>query len=306
MNKLKMAGMLLLAVIVSGNVMAQDLTLYTMPSPREIDWQTPRGLMVSAITNNLTLQHKGTKHAIGHVFIQLSHQERGELILTGSVPRPEDDSKNKILKQGYGLGILFTDMLGRLEKTEDLLNEIPARFESGRLAYIRFKLNDANYDRLKTYLKNYQERGYGNVYNGLNLPREGLGAGCSIFGIAFLEIAGIMHPVWREKWPIKVRIPLELIGGPLTGNKVPIAKVAKAKRWANENEPHRELMLYEPYYIFQWIKAEWAKEHKAGTGRVKLLKKGKAYGLEYDCTHVAPPDEPMFQGEATDLPVEDL
>jgi len=113
-----------------------------------------------------------------------------------------------------------------------------------------------------------------------------------------------MHQVWREKWPVKVRIPLELIGGPLTGNKVSVAKVARAKRWANEDEPNRELMLYEPYYIYQWILAEWAKEHKAGTGRVKLLKKDKAYGLEYDCTHVAPPEEPIFQGEAADLPLE--
>jgi len=304
MNKLKVAGLVLLSFILAGSVMAQELTLYTMPSPREINWKTPRGLLVSAITNNLTLKHRNAKHAIGHVFIQLSHQQRGELILTGSVPRPEDDSKTKILKQGYGLGILFTDMLGRLENTEDLLKEIPARFESGRIAYIRFKLNDANYDRLKTYLNNYRARGYGNIYNGLNRPREGLGAGCSIFGIAFLEVAGLMHPVWREKWPVKVRIPLEIIGGPLTGNKVSIAKVTRAKRWANENEPHRELMLYEPYYIYQWILAEWSKEHKAGTGRVKLLKKDNAYGLEYDCTHVAPPEEPIFQGEAADLPLE--
>jgi len=174
-----MAGMLFLALVVSSSLLAQDLTLYTMPSPREINWKTPRGLMMSAITNNLTLKHRKAKHAIGHVFIQLSHQERGELILTGSVPRPEDDSNKKVLKQGYGLGILFTDMLGRLENTEDLLNEIPARFESGRIAYIRFKLNDANYDRLKTYLNNYRARGYGNNYNGLNRPREGLGAGFS-------------------------------------------------------------------------------------------------------------------------------
>jgi len=305
MTKLKVASLVLLAVILAGSAMAQDLTLYAMPSPREINWKTPRGLLTSAITNNLTLQHRDAKHAIGHVFIQLSHEGTGEVILTGSVPRPEDDSKNKILKQGYGLGILFTDMLGRLEKTEDLLNEIPARFESGRIAYIRFKLSQENYDRLKTYLSNYRARGYGNVYNGLNLPREGLGAGCSAFGIAFLEVAGLMHPVWREKWPVKVRIPLEVIGGPLTGNKVSVTKVARAKRWANENEPHRELVLYEPYYIYQWVKAEWTKEFNANTGRVKLLKKDNAYGLEYDCTHVAPPDEPMFQGEAADLPLED-
>ncbi len=303
MKIIKSAGLLCLGILLAGSAMAQELTLYTMPSPREINWKSPRGLMTSAVTNNLTIQHWKKKHPIGHVFIQLSHKDTGEVILTGSVPRPEDDSKNKILKQGYGLGILFTDMLGRLEKTEDLLNEIPARFESGRIGYIRFKLSQGNYDRLKTYLKNYQARGYGNIYNGLNKPREGLGAGCSIFGISFLEVAGLMHPAWREKWPVSVRIPLELIGGPLTGNKVAIHKLAKVTRWAKEDEPHRVLSLYEPFYIFSWINAEWAKENKAKTGRVKLLKKGKALGLEYDCTHIAPPSKPIFEGAAAKLPI---
>lgn len=296
-------GVLLACIFASCAGFTQELTLYTMPSPKEINWKTPRGLLASAVRNNLTLQHWGTKHPIGHVFIQLSHKERDELILTGSVPHPDDDSKKKLFKDKIGLGILFTDMKGRLEKTEDLLNEIPARFESGRIAYIRFKLSEENYDRLKTYLNNYIERGYGNIYNGLNLPREGLGAGCSIFGIAFLEVAGLMHPVWRQKWPVTVRIPLELIGKPITNNKVAITKIAGASRWANENEPHKVLSLYEPFYIFTWIKEEWAKENKQKTGRVKLLKKGKAFGLEYDCTHVAPPDEPIFQGKAADLPL---
>lgn len=301
MKKMAMALVVFMGLLLAGEAAAQELTLFSMPSPREINWSSPRGLLTSAVTNNLTFKHRSHKHAIGHVFIQLSHQGRKEMILTGSVPSPEDDSRDKILKKGYGLGILFTDMAGRLEKTEDLQAEIPDRFKSGRIAYIRFKLSEANYDRLKKYLEIYRKRGYGNIYNGLNLPREGLGAGCSIFGIAFLEVAGLMHPVWREKWPVSVRIPLELIGGPLTGNKVSPWKIVKASRWAKESEPHRVLKLYEPFYIYEWILAEWRKESAAKTGRVKLLKRDKAYGLEYDCTHVAPPDEPIFQGKAAEI-----
>ena len=301
MKKIKFVFLVFLALIIAGSAGAQELTLYSMPSPSKINWSTPRGLLTSAITNNLTLKHWKHKHPIGHVFIQLSHKEKKELLLTGSVPRPEDDSSKKVMKQGYGLGILFTDMLGELEKTEKLQAEIPARFESGRIAYIRFKLSEANYDRLKKYLNIYKKRGYGNIYNGLNLPREGLGAGCSIFGISFLEVGGLMHPVWREKWPVTVRIPTELIGGPSTGNKVSIWKLTRATRWAKESEPHRVLSLYEPYYIYEWILAEWKKENVDKTGNVKLLKKGKAFGLEYDCTHIAPPEEPIFEGAAAEL-----
>lgn len=301
MRKLQTALLVFLSFLLASSATAQELTLFTMPSPRKIDWSSPRSLLRSAVTNNLTFQHRSHKHAIGHVFIQLSHEGRKELILTGSVPSPEDDSNSKVLKQGYGLGILFSDMAGRLEKTEDLLAEIPDRFESGRIAYIRFKINDANYDRLKKYLEIYRKRGYGNNYNGLNKPREGLGAGCSAFGIAFVEVAGLMHPVWKEKWPVSVRIPNTLIGGPLTGNKVSPWKVIKAGRWAKESEPHRVLSLYEPFYIYEWILEEWRKENEAKTGRVKLLKRQKAYGLEYDCTHIAPPAEPIFQGAAVEI-----
>lgn len=301
MKLVRVVFLVIMGLMLAGSTTAQELTLFSMPAPREINWKSPRGLLTSAVTNNLTFKHRSHKHAIGHVFIQLSHEGRKELLVTGSVPSPEDNSRDKILKQGYGLGILFTDMAGRLENTEDLLAEIPARFESGRIAYIRFKLSEANYDRVKKYLEIYRKRGYGNIYNGLNLPREGLGAGCSIFGIACLEVAGLMHQVWREKWPISVRIPTKLIGGPLTGNKVSPWKVVKASRWATESEPHRVLKLYEPFYIYEWILAEWRKESAEKTGKVKLLKRDKAYGLEYDCRHVAPPDEPMFQGKAAEI-----
>ena len=301
MKKLTVALAVFLGMMVAGTAMAQELTLFTMPSPRKINWSSPRSLLNSAVTNNLTFQHRSHKHAIGHVFIQLSHEGRKELILTGSVPSPEDNSNDLVLKKGYGLGILFHGMAGRLEKTEDLQAEIVDRFESGRIAYIRFKLNDANYDRLKKYLEIYRKRGYGNTYNGLNRPREGLGAGCSAFGIAFVEVAGLMHPVWREKWPVSVRIPNTLIGGPLTGNKVSPWKVLKAGSWAKESEPHRVLTLYEPYYMYEWILEEWRRENTAKTGRVKLLKRKNAFGLEYDCTHVAPPEEPMFQGAAAEI-----
>ncbi len=251
----------------------------------------------------MNFQHVNAKHAIGHVFIGLRHEKRDEFLLTGSAPTKDAGMENMVLKEGYGLGILFADIKGALEPTVKLLAEIPDRAKSGRIAFIKFKLNDANYDRLKTYLNEYRKRGYGNIYNGLNLPREGKGAGCSAFGVAFLEVAGLMHPVWEKKWPIQVRIPQDLIGGPLTGKKVSVLKALKIGRWARENEPHRVLKLCEPYKIYEWIHREWDKENKEKSGKVKLLKEQNALGLEYDCTHVAPPSAPIFQGEAALIPI---
>lgn len=303
MKNFTIISSLLLVLIFSGALHAQELTLYSMPSPREINWTTPKGLMITAITNNLTLKHRKTKHAIGHVFISLSHKGRDEFVMTGSAPTADSGMKDFVLKQGYGLGILFTGIKGNLEPSEKLLAEIPARAKSGRIAFIKFKLSEENYDRLKTYLKEYRKRGYGKIYNGLNLPREGLGAGCSAFGISFLEVAGIMHPVWQKEWPIQVRIPMDLIGGPITGKKVPLLKISTIRKWATEKQPHKLLELYEPFKIYQWIHKAWARESREKTGKVKLLKENRALGLEYDCTHVAPPSEPIFQGAAAELPI---
>jgi hypothetical protein len=132
----------------------------------------------------------------------------------------------------------------------------------------------------------------------LNRPREGLGAGCAAYGIAFLEIMGLLHPVWKKAWPIRVRVPMAAIGGPITGKKVPFYKVFGMSRWAKENEPHRRLVLYEPTLVWEWIRKTWREESATPTGNVKPDKRGKALGLVYDCRHVPVPDEPIFFGRA--------
>ncbi len=282
------AVLLLSASLVSG----QELTLYSMPSPREINWNSPQGLALSSLGNRFTFQHLDHKHAIGHVFIELTDGK--ELILTGSVPTKDNTSNRKVLKEGYGLGILFTGIEGRLEDTADLQAELPDRYKTGRIGFIRFLLNPQTYQRLKDYLAEYKARGYGSIYNGLNRPREGLGAGCSAFGVSFLEVAGLLHPVWAKEWPVEVRIPTEVIGGPLTGNKVPLTKVLLLRRWAEPKEPHMVLKLYEPYRIWSWINRTWDAEKANPTHKVGLLQRGKAKGLVYDCRHLPCPTEPAL------------
>ncbi len=285
---------------MTSSVFAYELTLFTMPSPREINWKTPRGLATTALTNNLTFKtHKGHKHAIGHVFIELKGP--GYYKVTGSVPIPENTMKEKILKKGYGLGILFTGVEGKLEKTDDLLSELPARYKSGRIAFITFRLSKETFERLVTYVTEYEKRGYGKIYNGLNKPREGLGAGCSAFGVSFVELAGLLHPVWKKTWPIQVRIPEKLIGGPITGNKVSLRKIIKVKRWATEKEPHKVLKLYEPYKIYEWICKTYDKEKVKKSHTAGLMKRGKAKGLIYDCRHVPCPKDPIFRKPTAEL-----
>ena len=277
-------------------VVAQELTLYSMPSPREIDWSSPMSLARGSLLNRLTFHHVKHKHAIGHVFIEL--RDKNGAVFTGSVPAKENSSQRWVLKEGYGLGILFAPIEGALDSSEGLQAELVDRYQSGRIGFIRFLLNQQTYDRLQTYFKDYQARGFNKIYNGLNRPREGLGAGCSAFGISFLEVAGLMHPVWKKLWPIEVRIPTKLIGGPITRQKVPLTKVLSVFRWARPDEPHQVLTLYEPYKIWDWIVKTWNQEKAQPTHKVGLMLRGKAKGLVYDCRHLPCPTEPIFQGAA--------
>jgi len=290
-----LAAVLVLFVLLTGGAGAQELILYSMCPPRSLDWSSPRGLALGAIGNQFTFIHRDHKHAIGHVFVELKNGDEREM--AGSVPTGDSNSdKNMIFKDGFCLGILFADIKGRLETAVDLDPQIPDRYKSGRIAFISFKLSAENYTRVKTYLSEYRRRGYDRIYNGLNRPREGLGAGCSGFGVSCIEVAGLLHPVWKDVWAQHVLVPMDLIGGPIGGGKkVFIGKAITRGRWANEKESNRRLDLYDPDLIYKWVHAAWKKESAKPTGNVRLLQRGKALGLEYDCTRVPTPTEPIFQ-----------
>lgn len=292
---------ILMLISIVATASAQELTLYTMCPPRSMNWNSPRGLAFGAVGNQLTFIHRQHKHAIGHVFVELKNETEREM--AGSVPSGgSSENRDMILKLGYCMGILFADIKGRLETAADLDPQIPERYESGRIAFITFKLSKSTYERVKTYIHEYRSRGYDRIYNGLNRPREGLGAGCSGFGVSCLEVAGLLHPVWQDVWARHIKVPMALIGGPLGENKkVSILKAITWKRWANESEEGRQLDLYDPDLIYKWIGETWKKESaKPGTStetKVTLVKRGKALGLVYDCSHVPTPTEPIFLGK---------
>lgn len=274
---------------------AQELTLYTMCPPRSMNWSSPRSLLFATAGNKLTFIHMKHKHSIGHVFIELKNGE--ERMMAGSIPTGDSNALNKklLMKDGVGLGILFADMPGCLETAADLDPQLPERYESGRLAFITFKLSQSTYDRLIQFIKEYKERGYDKIYNGLNEPRKGLGAGCGTFGLVCVEIAGLLHPVWKNVWARHIDIATRLIGGSLgSGKKVSIASVLLAGRWNKDGEPTRRLDLYDPDLIYKWINTTYDNQANNPNRTVGLVKRKNAKGLVYDCRHVPTPSESIF------------
>jgi len=280
---------------ISAAAPAQELTLYAMCPPHSMNWSSPRSLMFATVANKLTFIHMKNKHSIGHVFIELKNGE--ERLMAGSVPTGNSNADNKrmLLKEGVGLGILFAPMPGCLETAADLDPQLPDRFHSGRIAFVNFKLSQATYERLVRFLKEYKERGYDKIYNGLNEPRKGTGAGCGTFGLACVEVAGLLHPAWKNVWARHIDIATRLIGGSMGGGKkVAIPSILVAARWAKEGELTRRLDLYDPDLIYKWINATYARQAENPSHTVGLARRDNAKGLVYDCRHVPTPSEPIF------------
>lgn len=304
----------LLLVIIFGAwpmaAVAEELVLYTMPPPHNLDWSSPRSLVFgAAVANRFTFSHIKHKHTFGHVFVEL-RDAAGNSDFAGSTTAPDAPSDaDFITKQGYGLSVFFANFKGAIEGKESLIPQINDRYKSGRIGFVVFKITPRQYERVARYLKEYRERGYGKVYNGLNLPREGLGAGCSAFGVAFLDVLGLIRPEFEKNWKVSVLLPNELLGGPGTGKRVSLWKTCMG-RWAKPGEPSRPLVLYDPDLIFSWIHKIWEQKkfqqlHEELANpqgdyldRVQLIKRGQALGLGYDVTRVPVPRDPIWQGAA--------
>ncbi|MBF0545591.1 MAG: hypothetical protein HQM08_14205 [Candidatus Riflebacteria bacterium] len=292
---------------LSGMLLAQEFVLWSIPPVDHLDWSTPRAIFyTSTIANRITFHHVGAKHVIGHVFIELRDQN-GKRVLAGSTGAPDAPADSDfLLKDGYGLGIFFARFKGALDSTDTLIKQIQDRSTDGRISFIRYKVSQTTFDRLSRYLREYQERGYDKIYGGLNKPREGQGAGCSIFGISFLELAGLMRQEFVDKWQIHVKLPKCLTGGPITGQKVSMWAVLTENRWAKEGEEFLPIDLYDPDLIFSWIQNVWNQENfskgqkeanpqtRSLYGNIELDSVGQAHGLVYDCRNVPTPTEPIF------------
>lgn len=282
-----------LLLFTAGQAGAQELTIYTIPSPKGINWESPRKLVFSYIANTLVRSRYGKeKHPIGHMLVELRDSTRYALVGTTAIPH--SGMTKKVIRKGYGLGILFETLSGKLDEKEANLPQIDLRCETGGLAFIRYKISSSVFNRLWQYLEEYKQKGYDKLYNGDNKPREGQGAGCSAFAHSFLEVGGLENILPSVEWSVNVLVPEKLIGRlQLKPKWVQLFKLFFVRRWANsEKQPHRLLSLYDPTFMYNWIIKKC--NSLTGADTIQRLVIGKASGISIDCTERMPPEEPIW------------
>ncbi len=294
--------------LVNAEPAVNEFIMYAFPPAVPLDWSTPLRLAYGAgIKGRLVFEHGKNKHTIGHCFMELKGAD-GERELTGSTTAADAPSDaDFITKHGYGLGVLFAPMKGALDSSEKLDGELLDRYQTGKVTFVRFVINQEAYDRMKQYIDEYREKGYDSIYNGTNEPRKGKGAGCSAFAMSFLDVCGYIDPYFEKNWIRRVKMPKHLVGGPITGNKVSLARLLTKARWAKDGEEFIPLEMWDPQLMYEWVQKVvrianklYAKEGNYDKltilgKKIRFIKRGKAIGLHVDIRDLAPALDPIWQ-----------
>jgi hypothetical protein len=265
MNKLIFFLLVLLSL---NNARSEEFTLYIFKSSVGVDWSNPKNLAISIVKNEVYKYFNGNDRLLGHVAIELNCGEKR--VMTG-MRAARFENRRMVLKEGSGYGVLFHVFPGALEKEKKLTEEIKRKQDSGEVHSIRYTINSAQCEKMwqhyENHIKNHGEFNYGFPLNTL----AGEGAGCSAFGVSFLQIANLENPEHIKAWSGNAWVPEELIGpyntkrytskkqpnhAPNEGGKplsvLDIILSDKARSWAPENQG-RYLEFFDPDTMFRWI-----------------------------------------------------
>ena len=290
---MKFIWLFLLWPLASEASSMNTLTLYFYRSPVKLNWNTPGSLTRTTLLSGSKDLLRGQENiALGHVTVKLECED-GSSLHTAMTQEDPMESVRLLTTGNIGLGILFHRFAGRLENRE----EIERRLDRNRnVRFLKLTLSGPTCSRLMAYAREFEAQGHSRIY-GLPLrPRKGEGAGCSAFGMSFLEVAGVLQasPL-REastRWSRSLQVPNSMIGTPERG--VPLAALAlKPGHWPlRASEKTTPLFFWEPNRMYDWV----GEQLLMGTSSPwREITEGPHNGLALDLSSIPTPSEPFFE-----------
>jgi hypothetical protein len=249
------------------------LSLYVYPSPRGIDWTTPKSLVISTFLNTFLSSIGKFKHPLGHVSIRLNSEKNKINRFAGMARYNFGESRDIVLFQSAGLGTLAHNFYGRLEQEKDIYPDVKYNSKSGNVIELQFEIDDKAVININSFLDHFEKEKHYRNYGLPNDPLLAQGAGCSAFSVGLLKIAGIDFSKYENDWSDTVHIPNQLIGphnqsiyhedSSKTASlsrewtKVSILKLLFNKlNWGDANtQDTTSIFYYSPDKMFHWAKA---------------------------------------------------
>ena len=280
------------------------LTLFFMPSPFGINWNSPRHLLTSIALNYFSFR----PNFMGHVAIQvychdLSGQEHS--FITG-MSDAKLAASSAIFLEHAGLGIMFEKNPGKFDDPKKSEQELIYRLKNpgatGGVNFIQVKINPAACSRIAKYYKEFQEHNLNRYYALYSRPLYGEGSGCSAFGASFLELIGLMNDEIQQSWSYTLELPLHLIGKPYTNQKVYFWDILMANEWGRKDENSMTFFFWEPDKMYHWVNKKLHNIHHSSESDYNYSAKKifNTQGLLLDATRVSVPNEPIWK--KTDRP----
>ncbi len=248
-----------------------SFTIYAFKSSVGVNWKSPKSLAASVVKNEAMRYFNGNQRLLGHVSIKLTCGDKS--LITGMTSR-DGETKRVVLKEHAGLGVLFHIFPGELESEEKLSNEIAIKRRRGQVHSMTYLISDDACKKMFDHYENFVEKlgmhNYGFPVDTL----AGEGAGCSAFGVSFLQAAGVADSEHLKAWSGSVWVPKKYIG-PYSSKKyidgeqepydhneggddvklIPLILKPGKTSWAKPNEPGAKfLSFFDPDTMFRWVK----------------------------------------------------
>lgn len=281
------------------------LTLYVMKSIKPIIWDSPASLIKSVKKGYVSQICRRNQYLLGHLVVKLEAPESRHPVYTGMASSSKKEKRKLVMKEKVGLGILGAGMQGHLETGDTVTAKLKKYARMGKVAFIRYLISEEAFSRISVFLdefRGHQAGGFSpsSVYGGIFWPRyENEGAGCTAYGMAILDLAGILGEE-QKNWKVDVNIPVNLIGGAFNdGAKVRTKSIRHTGSWyagsADSLGAFIPFGIYDPGFMYDWVmkKREAAGDHVAG-GYIPVMEQNIP-GVISDRRSIRPPaGEPVF------------
>jgi hypothetical protein len=290
---------------VPGDTALYRLTLYVMKSIKPIVWDSPSSLFKSVRKGYISQICRKNQYLLGHLVVKLDAPENRHPVYSGMASSSKKEKRQLVMKEKVGLGILGAGMQGHLETGDTVTSKLKKYSRLEKMAFVRYLISKEAYERISEFLDRFRETGVdgfspSSVYGGIFWPRyENEGAGCTAYGMAMVDLAGILGGE-QSGWKVDMGIPFDLIGGEFNnGKKVKNRTILHSDGWYEGNpdstSAYVPFWIYDPSLIYDWIMKKRSEVSDSLPGKYRAEMEGSIPGLVSDKRDIRPsPDDPVF------------